>query len=426
MNDAPSPTAIFETWESEVRGYCRVYPKVFDRAQNARQFDENGDSWIDFFAGAGVLNFGHNHPAMKQAIIDWIQRDGVAHSLDFYTTAKRAFIQAFVDTILKPRGLTDYKLQFTGPTGTNAVEAALKLARLVTGRSTVACFSNGFHGMTLGSLEVTANPKYRCAAGRRLCGMTRLPFEGSLGPNVDTLDVIRHSVADASGGYEKPAAFIVETLQAEGGVNVASTAWLRGLAEIAREQDILLIIDDIQAGCGRTGAYFSFEEAGIEPDIVTLAKGIGGFGTPLAMCLIKREHDIWSPGDHTGTFRGQDISFVAGREALRFFEDDSFLTEVRRKGDVQERRLTALVDRYADHGVSLRGRGMIHGIDMGDGAVARKVIDACFEHGLIIGVCGPGGRVIKPLPPLTIPDDEHIEGLDILEQAMHAVMEANS
>jgi diaminobutyrate-2-oxoglutarate transaminase len=422
MTPHASPTAVFELWESEVRGYCRAYPKVFDRAVNAQQFDEDGNAYLDFFAGAGVLNFGHNHPRMKQAIVDWIQRDGVAHSLDFYTTAKRDFMQAFVDTILEPRGLVDYKLQFTGPTGTNAVEAALKLARLVTGRTTVACFTNGFHGMTLGSLEVTANPKYRCAAGRRLCGMTRLPFEGTLGPNVDTLDVIRRTVSDPSNGYEKPAAFIVETIQAEGGVNVASTEWLQGLQEIAREQDILLIVDDIQAGCGRTGRYFSFEEAGLQPDLVPLAKGIGGFGTPLAMVMVRRALDIWKPGDHTGTFRGQDISFVAGREALRLFEDDAFLGEVRQKASVQQDRLAAMVERHADKGVTLRGRGLIHGVDTHDGEAAKKIVQTAFDHGLIIGTCGPAGRVIKPLPPLTIPEDQHTRGLDILETAMDHVL----
>ena len=289
---------VFEKWESDVRGYCRTFPTVFESASNARQVDENGRSYIDFFGGAGVLNFGHNNERMKRALIDFIERDGTAHSLDMSTTVKREFIQAFVDTIMKPRGM-EYKLQFTGPTGTNAVEAALKLARRVTGRPNVIAFSHGFHGMTLGSLACTANDYFRNAAGVPLEHVTRFPFGCAL-------DEMEKVYSDSSSGYPAPAAILVEAIQAEGGVNVASPEWLKGLEAFARKHGALFILDDIQAGCGRTGAYFSFDEMGLEPDIICLAKGIGGFGTPLAMNMIKPEHDRhWSPGEHTGTFRGQ-------------------------------------------------------------------------------------------------------------------------
>lgn len=412
---------VFEAWESEIRGYCRSYPTVFKRASNARQWDEAGRSYIDFFAGAGVLNFGHNNEAMKKAIIAFIEEDGVAQSLDTYTTAKRAFLEAFVETILKPRGM-NHKIQFVGPTGTNAVEAALKLARRVTGRHQVVAFSHGFHGMTLGSLACTANDYFRNAAGVPLEHVTRLPFETAPGGGLGQIADYGAALADASSGLKPPAAFLVEPLQAEGGVNVASAEWLEAVRDLAHEHGALFIVDDIQAASGRTGSYFSFDGMGLDPDIVTLAKGIGGFGTPLAMNLVKPEHDKhWSPGEHTGTFRGQGISFVAGREALRYFEGDEFLAEVRAKGEIMRRALDAA---GAKHGLEVRGRGMMQGIDMVDGAKSKAIAKECFETGLLIGPCGSGGRVIKLIPPLTIPEGELGEGLALLSRAIDKILGA--
>lgn len=414
----------FETYESDIRAYCRAYPAVFVSARNARQTDENGKEYIDFFAGAGVLNFGHNHPKLKQAVIEYMQADGVLHTLDMMTSVKREFIKGFVETILKPRNM-DYKLQFMGPTGTNAVEAALKLARRVTGRSNVMAFSQGFHGMTLGALACTANEYFRNAAGAPLCKVSHWPFDTNEGGGVQSLKTLRALYENSSGGAEKPAAFIVESLQAEGGVNAASTEWLQELQQLARDLGALLIVDDIQSGCGRTGRYFSFEESGIDPDIVTLAKGIGGLGTPLAMNLVKPEHDKhWQPGEHTGTFRGQSISFVAGREALRFFEDDSLLEDTRRKGEIMAAHLAGIAEKFSSRGFTARGVGMMQALDTGDGALAKAIARDCFDHGMLFGPCGVGGSVIKLIPPLTIPDNDLNEGLAILSAAVDRQMEA--
>lgn len=416
----------FEAYESEIRAYSRAYPAVFVKGRNATQVDENGKEYIDFYAGAGVLNFGHNPPAMKKAVIDYINGDGVTHSLDMMTAAKRDFIQTFVETILKPRGM-DYKLQFMGPTGTNAVEAALKLARKVTGRTEVVAFAQGFHGMTLGSLACTANSYFRDAAGTILGDVSHWPFETNEGGGVESLDTLRAMYENSSGGLEKPAAFILERVQAEGGVNVASAEWLQALQQLARDLGALLIIDDIQAACGRTGHYFSFEDAGITPDIVTLAKGVGGMGTPMAMNLVKPEHDRhWSPGEHTGTFRGQNISFIAGREALRYFEDESFLMDVCRKGEIMADALSRMADAHVDRGFAVRGKGMMQALDVKDGALAKAVATACFEAGMLFGPCGVGGSVIKLIPPLTIPDDELERGLKILSDALERVLNGSS
>ncbi|WP_425408416.1 aspartate aminotransferase family protein [Hyphococcus sp.] len=409
---------VFEQWESEVRGYCRTFPTVFKSASNARQVDENDKSYIDFFGGAGVLNFGHNNTRMKKALIEFIESDGPAHSLDMSTSVKREFIQAFVDTVMKPRKM-NYKLQFTGPTGTNAVEAALKLARRVSGRRSVIAFTHGFHGMTLGSLACTANEYFRNAAGVPLEHVMRLPFGRSL-------EGLSDAFADPSSGYEKPAAILVETIQAEGGVNVASAEWLKELRQFAKDAGALFIIDDIQAGCGRTGDYFSFDGMDLDPDIVCLAKGIGGFGTPLAMNMIKPEHDKhWSPGEHTGTFRGQGFSFVAGREALRYFENDAFLKEVKTKGAHMAKRLQSIADEHASHKFEVRGRGMIQGLDTHNPDLAKKAVSLCFENGLLIGGCGPGGRVLKLIPPLTISDDDLNEGVDILASSISKIVGAS-
>ncbi|QQD18847.1 aspartate aminotransferase family protein [Spongiibacter nanhainus] len=421
--------SIFEQRESEIRGYCRVYPVVFDKAENARQTDENGKEYVDFFAGAGVLNFGHNNERMKKAMIDYIQSNGVLHSLDLHTTAKRRFMERFTKVILEPRNMP-HKMQFMGPTGTNAVEAALKIARRATGRREIVAFSHGFHGMTLGALACTSNQAFRGAAGIPLEHVRHLPFgcetkcgDCKLGCGIERLDELRAAYEDGSSGLLPPAAFLVEPVQAEGGVNVASKAWLQALSKLAKDVGAVLIFDDIQAGCGRTGSYFSFDDMGVDPDIVCLAKGIGGIGTPLAMNLVKPEIDKhWSPGEHTGTFRGQGLSFVAGTEALSYFENDELMQDVTRKTATMREAVDPLGDRYTS--IQVRGKGMMIGIDVGSGEKAKAIVSKCFEKGLLVSACGSGGRVVKLIPPLTIPDSDLKFGLDTLVETTHQVMEA--
>lgn len=419
--------SVFEQRESAIRAYCRVYPVVFDKARNARQRDEDGKEYIDFFAGAGVLNFGHNNERMTQAVVDYIQSGGVTHALDMMTTAKRRFMERFEKVVLKPRNM-NHKMQFIGPTGTNAVEAAMKLARRVTARQEIVAFTRGFHGMTLGSLAATANRYFRGAAGVPLNHVSHYPFGCNKpcmgcesGCGLESIEHMRSLYRDTSSGVTPPAAFLLETVQAEGGVNVASKEWLQAVAALAKEVGALLIVDDIQVGMGRTGSFFSFDDMGIDPDIICLAKGLGGMGTPIAMNLIKPEVDeYWSPGEHTGTFRGQSISFVAGSEALSYFEDNSLMKEVHEKGDRMNDALAPLEQRYDQ--VQIRGRGMILGLDVMTGERAKAIVERCFEAGLLIAACGTGGRVVKLIPPLTIPDSDLEEGLKILVEITEKVM----
>lgn len=412
-----------ERHESEVRGYCRAFPVMFDSADGAHLKTEDGKRYLDFFAGAGVLNYGHNHPQLKAALLDYIERNGVTHSLDMFTTAKRDFLERFNEVILKPRGL-DYKVQFPGPTGTNAVEAALKLARKVTGRERIIAFTNGFHGMTLGSLSVTGNSFKRAGAGVPLGNVTAVPFDGYLGDNVDTLAYLEAMLEDAGSGIDKPAAVILETVQAEGGVNVASFEWLTRLAKLLKRHDILLIVDDVQVGCGRTGPFFSFEPAGIKPDIVCLSKSLSGYGLPFAVVLMKPEHDVWEPGEHNGTFRGHNPAFVTAAAALEFWKDDKLIKGVEAKAARVTERLEAIAKRCSSLGASVRGRGLIQGIAFEDKTAANAASAEAFKRGMIIETAGIDDEVLKLLPPLTISDEELDAGLDIIEASVMAVAEA--
>lgn len=410
----------FEKHESEVRGYCRSFPAVFASAKGAWMTDDKGKRHLDFFAGAGVLNYGHNPDRMKQALLEYIERDGITHTLDMYSEAKEAFIRRFDEVILQPRGLS-YKFQFPGPTGTNAVEAALKLARKVTGRQEIVGFTNAFHGMTLGSLSVTGNGFKRAGAGVPLTHTSAVPFDGYLGQDTDTLDYFEAMLVDNGSGLEVPAAVIVETVQAEGGVNVASVEWLRRLREITAKHGIVMIVDDIQVGCGRTGRFFSFEEAGIVPDIVTLSKSLSGYGLPLALVLIKPELDQWAPGEHNGTFRGHCPAFVTATAALDYWTDDKLTRSVEAKSALVRERLEKMVKRIGVE-ATVRGRGLIYGVDFADASIAGKVSTACFERGLILETAGIDDQVLKLLPSLTIDEADLKKGLDIIEASLEAVL----
>jgi diaminobutyrate-2-oxoglutarate transaminase len=412
---------IFDTLESEVRSYCRQFPVVFERAAGSRLFDESGREYIDFFSGAGSVNYGHNNPLFKELLVDYLRRDGITHSLDMATTAKKDFLTRFQQVILEPRGLR-YKVQFTGPTGTNAVEAALKLARKVTGRPHVLYFYNAYHGMTLGALAVTGNASKRKGAGVPLLYTAPILFEGDLGES-DTLEHLRTILENPSSGVDLPAAVIVETVQAEGGVRTASLPWLRRLADLLRRHGILLIADDIQVGCGRTGTFFSFETAGIVPDVVCLSKSISGFGLPMALVLIRPDLDVWSPGEHNGTFRGNNLAFVTAAAALDYWRDGSFSGEILRKGDLVRSRLERIAARHPEVCGAPRGRGLIQGLHLEPEGLAAEVARQSFASGLVIEAVGPRDEVLKILPPLVIADDELGRGLDILEQALEQALE---
>jgi diaminobutyrate-2-oxoglutarate transaminase len=409
---------IFDERESAVRSYCRAWPAVFSRARGSWLYDERGTAYLDFFTGASALNYGHNNRRLKQALLDYLTGDNVIHSLDMHTAAKRDFLTAFDELILRPRRL-DYRIQFPGPGGANAVEAALKIARKVTGRTEVIAFEGGFHGVTLGALAVTANPLHRGGAGVPLRHAVSLPYDDPRA-ELPAAGWLGRLAASQGADIRHAAAVIVETVQGEGGIRVARPEWLRGLAAECREHHVPLIVDDVQMGCGRTGPFFSFESAGITPDIVCLSKSIGGYGLPLALTLIRPDLDAWKPGEHNGTFRGVNPSFVTGTAALRaYWADDALQRATAAKGELVSRALAGL----AQSGVPgrSRGRGLAWGLAFETAGAAEKVCTAAFERGLLVEAGGTRGEVVKLLPALTASRAELDRGLHILADAVRSV-----
>ncbi|EWC62196.1 Diaminobutyrate-pyruvate aminotransferase [Actinokineospora spheciospongiae] len=414
--------SVFTNLESEVRSYSRGWPVVFDRGVGSVLHAEDGTPYLDFFAGAGALNYGHNNPVLKRAVLDYIERDGVTHSLDMNTVAKRDFLETFENVVLKPREL-DHKVMFPGPAGANAVEAALKLARKVTGRQSIINFTNAFHGMTLGALSVTGNSLKRGGAGIPLVHATPMPFDNYLDGQVPDFLWFERLLADSGSGLNDPAAVIVETVQGEGGINVARAEWLRALQDLCRRHDMLLIVDDVQMGCGRTGPFFSFEAAGITPDIICLSKSIGGYGFPLALTLLRPDLDVWEPGEHNGTFRGINPAFVASTAALReYWTDDTLEKGTLAKGEQVGRVLTGLAEAHPTADLLPRGRGLARGLRFADGGTASAVCAAAFERGLLMETAGPDGEVAKVMPPLTTTDEELERGLGVLVDSVAAVL----
>ncbi|MFW2544899.1 aspartate aminotransferase family protein [Primorskyibacter sp. 2E107] len=406
-------------FESSVATYCRAFPADFATAQGSTLTDADGRAYLDFLAGCGSLNYGHNDPRLSEALVDYIQSGGPAMSLDLHTGAKQRFCETFRDVILTPRGM-DYRMMFTGPTGTNAVEAAIKIARKATGRRTVLSFTNGFHGCTLGALALTGSGHHRGSGNPITDGVTRLPYEGYRGLGIDSADYIEALLDDPSGGLDAPAAFVLEVIQGEGGLNAATGRWLRRIESIARKHGALLIVDDIQAGCGRSGSFFSFEEMSVTPDMILLAKSLSGYGLPMAMVLLKPEIDVLSPGEHNGTFRGNCHGFVTGARALElFWRDGAFQQDLSGKIAL----LTADLTRIAqDYGLTCKGRGFMQGLAFADPEDALATRARCYDAGLIVECCGPHDEVLKLLPPLTASAEEITSACRIIAGAVQQTL----
>ena len=413
---------IFEEKESNVRSYCRKFPTEFSIAQNAVLTDINGRQYIDFFAGAGAMNYGHNNPYIKAQILDYLKEDHIIHALDMYTEAKEQFIRTFSDNILSPRNLP-HKVMFCGSTGTNAVEAALKLARKATKRSNIFAFSGAFHGMSLGSLAMTSDEYSRGGAGIPLTNVTFMPYYNAFENPMLSLDYMESVLQDDHSGMDKPAAVFLETVQAEGGINPAPVDWLKRLRSICDKNNILLVVDDIQVGVGRCGSFFSFERAGIIPDMILLSKSISGFGLPMSVLLLKPELDLFMPGEHNGTFRGNQLAFVGAKAGMEYYTDNHLEESVKTKSASIEKYLTEEI-LPIDSRLKIRGIGMIWGIDFSavNPSLAKEVSHACFDRGLIIELAGRKDGVLKILPPLTIQDELLSNGLQIIKEAVLATL----
>jgi diaminobutyrate-2-oxoglutarate transaminase len=385
-------------------------------------YDETGRSYLDFFSGAGSLNYGHNDPVQKQALLEYLASDRIVQSLDMFTAAKRDFLVTFDELVLRRRGLS-YRMQFAGPGGATAVEAALKLVRKVTGRTGVVCFDRGFHGVTLGALSMTAHPFYRAAAGVPLDHSVQLPFNTLHPDGSADLSAFDRLLAGNGNRAELPAGVIVEAVQGEGGVRAASAKWLAALADRCRSCDIPLILDEVQMGCGRTGPFFAFEQSGIKPDIVCLAKSISGYGLPLSLTLIREDLDVWEPGEHNGTFRGVSASLVTGVAALRgYWADDSLERRTLALGDRIEAVLRAIAASAPAGAIEPRGRGMARGLAFQSGELAGRVSSAAFERGVLVETSGLDDEVVKLMPALTVSEEDLDHGLALVADAVTAVV----
>jgi diaminobutyrate-2-oxoglutarate transaminase len=413
----------FNKLESNVRIYCRNFPVLFSKARDSYLYDKNNKQYIDFFAGAGTMNYGHNNLKLKKSILKYIKEDNIIHGLDMATIAKRDFLLKFYNLILKPRKL-NYKIQFPGPTGTNAIESALKLVRKITGRHSIIYFSNAFHGMTLGALSVTANKFKRNGAGIPLTNSVVFPYDQFLGKKVNTIDYLEQFFKKTKNNMDFPAAVILETVQGEGGINVASFKWLKDLEKICRKYKIILILDDIQTGCGRTGTFFSFEQAKLKPDIVCLSKAIGAYGLPMSIILVKPTLDKWQPGEHCGTFRGNNLAFLAATKALElYWKNDLFTKTIHKKEKLILKYLNKIKKQYSKLQFEIRGRGLMYGLEAKkDKEIAKKVCNKSFQQGLIIETSGLDSQVIKIMPPLTIKRNTLIEGLNIIQKSISTVI----
>ncbi len=414
-------TEIFEKYESNVRSYCRKWPVEMVYAKGSIVKDINENEYIDFFNGAGALNYGHNPDYIKEKLIKYLQDDGIIHSLDMYTLPKEKFITYFEENILKPRNL-NYKILFPAPTGTNSVEAALKCARKYTGRPYIWALTGAFHGMTLGSLAVTTEAAARKGAGVPLTYTVHIPAPYSMGGNFDTIGYMEELLEDDHSGYEKPAAIIIETVQQEGGIYVLSEEFLKNLRSFCDKYNIILICDEIQAGCSRTGTFFSFERANIVPDIICMSKSIGGYGLPFAILLLKDELDVFNPGEHNGTYRGCQLSIVAALAGLEMTVNQNIPAIVKQKEKIVKDYLEKEIKPLLKENMEIRGIGLTWGIEFKDGKLSHAVLDKCFEKKLIIELAGRNDSVLKIMPSLLIDEELLTKGLKIIKESIQEII----
>ncbi|WP_392551293.1 diaminobutyrate--2-oxoglutarate transaminase family protein [Orbus wheelerorum] len=424
-------------FESNARSYPRKFPIAIKSAKGAWLEDVEGKKYLDCLAGAGTLALGHNHPNVINAIKRVLDSQLPLHTLDLTTPLKDQFSQTVLD--LLPGSPSSWRLQFCGPTGADANEAAFKLAKTVTGRSAIISFSGGYHGMTNGTLSATGNLSAKTPIGGLMPYVQFMPYPYSyrcpLGIGGDKASealatLFERFLDDIESGITKPAAVILEAIQGEGGVIPAPVEWLRKIREVTKRLGIILILDEVQAGIGRSGQFFAFEESSIVPDMIVMSKAIGG-GLPMALVAYNAELDIWSPGAHAGTFRGNQLAMATGIATLDVITNQGVLNNVNIAGNALKQGLLALQKRFPCIG-DVRGRGLMLGIEIVDSKgqadklgslpyapeLSVALQKACFDHGLIAERGGRHGAVLRFLPPLTLSLDEVEQILVRLESAL--------
>ncbi len=416
--DLPGPRsaellARQEQHESNARVYPRHFPFAIAEASGSFLRDLDGNVFIDFLTGAGVLSLGHNHPELVRTAA--AQMGVLTHGLDFPTPAKDAFTQAQL-SMLPERMRDRMKIQFCGPTGANAVDAALKLCKIATGRGEVVSFQGGFHGSSHAAMAMTGLVAQKRSISNGVPGVHFFPFSScsrcplSLNPQTcqtNCVSFLERALQDPNGGIPLPAAVIMEMVQGEGGVIPARKEFVQRIRALTRQLDIPLVVDEVQTGCGRTGTWFAFEHYDIEPDVIIASKALSGMGLPVAIILYDERLDVWAPGAHTGTFRGNQLAFAAGAQTVHIFRRDGVLENVRQRGEQIAARLAGL--RSHPGVLEVRGRGLMWGIELaepGDGRsvteLAEEVQGRALRNGLILELGGRGDCVVRLLPPLNV------------------------
>ena len=439
LGDLPGPRsaellARQERRESRARTYPRHLPIAIAEAAGSRVRDVDGNVFIDFLAGAGVLSLGHNHPDLVRVVAQQLHQH--THGLDFPTPAKDAFTDAQLSML--PDSMRDrMRVHFCGPTGANAVDAALKLCKTATGRGDVISFQGGFHGSSHAAMAVTGLVDQKSPISNGVPGIHFFPFSYcgrcpvQLTPYTCTTNCVGYleqSLTDSNGGIPRPAAVILELVQGEGGVIPATVRFAQRVRDLTRALGIPLVVDEVQTGCGRTGTWYAFEQYGIEPDVIVAAKGLSGVGQPVALIIYDQRLDTWAPGAHTGTFRGNQLAFAAGAEAVRIVRRDGVLQNVRDRGLQIERLLAPLQD--LPHVREVRGIGLMWGVELADpvtghpaGQLARDVQHRALRHGLILECGGRNDCVVRMLPPLNVTSETVDRACEMLATSLREAID---
>jgi diaminobutyrate-2-oxoglutarate transaminase len=423
-----------ERRESNARVYGRHLPIAVEAAAGSFVRDVDGNIFVDFLTGAGVLSLGHNHPELVAVAAEQLGR--FCHGLDLPTPAKDAFTEAQLSML--PAGMRDRtKVHFCGPTGANAVDAAIKLCKTATGRGDVIAFQGGFHGTTHLGMALTGLVANKARVPDGVPGVHFFPFSSCgdcplglsrAGCATNCAELLERSLRDPNGGIPLPAAVILEVVQGEGGVVPADPEFVQRIRRLTRELDVPLVVDEVQTGCGRTGTWFAFEQYGIEPDVIVASKALSGIGQPVAIILYDERLDVWAPGAHTGTFRGNQLAFAAGAEAVRIVRRDDVLANVRARAAQIAQRLDVLRGHPCVRDV--RGRGLMWGIELADpvdgrpGRLAERVQARCLADGLIVELGGRDDRVVRLLPPLNVVAEVVDVACSILLAAIHRTVPA--
>lgn len=404
----------FDELESNVRYYCRRWPAVFASSSGSTITDEDGVEYLDFFAGAGALSYGHNNPLFVEVAVEHLRSGRLLHSLDTFTPEKRDFLDTLQRTILGPRQL-DMVVQTVGPTGATAVEAALQLAQRITGHRAVLGFEGGYHGMSYRAASISASMAGR-ATSAHLRDFVALPYvQHVTDADVELLEAtLREPVNGQPIGV-----VIVEPTQGEGGARAFDPAYLSAIRRITSDLGILVIADEIQAGVGRTGPFFSFEGSQLDPDIICVSKSISGLGLPMAINLVRRNLDTWNPGEFSGTFRGNNLAFATSATMLTNYWSDSTLEKnTEQFGQTVRTALESMAASFGAGRFNVRGNGLLCGLAVGDTELAAAISRHAFERRLIVETCGPGDTIVKLLTPLVIEPEQLDEGLTRLAQAV--------